>query len=314
MKSQDITVVYIMGYGRSGSTFLDILLSNLDGAVSVGAVSNLFDWMRNGESCACGEELADCPQWGPIVRRYLEELSPKTPEQLRQTQYKVERRRHLGRLFSGRLDDGLLREYTRSQELIYQEVAEQTGQRLIVDSSNNGEESAGRTYSLWRHTALNVKILHLVRDGRGVAWSSMRGPGSPERKRWPLPRPLRATKAILAWGIANAIGFATVRRVSDEVLLVRYEDIVSDPAGELRRIGRFLGKDPTRVIDAVRTGDELPVGHQVGGNRVRFNQSIRLNPDFEWQRRMPRIYRGALTALGWPVLRRLGYTGPGQNG
>ena len=49
----DITIVYIAGYGRSGSTLLDILLSNANGVRSLGeqvAVWCHFSVCQNGSA------------------------------------------------------------------------------------------------------------------------------------------------------------------------------------------------------------------------------------------------------------------------
>ena len=68
-----VRVVYIMGYGRSGSTVLDTVLGNVDGVESVGELANVArsGW-RGEEPCACGRLARDCSFWSSVRRRWEE--------------------------------------------------------------------------------------------------------------------------------------------------------------------------------------------------------------------------------------------------
>jgi hypothetical protein len=313
-----VTVVYILGYGRSGSTFMDILLNNAEGATSIGAPSNFFYWLEHGQPCGCGKPLQECEYWSGVVRDYAAELGALDPVELRRIQLAVERRRHYRSLLNGRLPEALTREYGRSQELLYRIAARHAGTNVLIDSSNSGAESLGRAYALAMYApGLNMRIIHLVRDGRGVSWSAIKTAGSPERRRWPMPRPVRAGKTALSWAVTNRFCLMTADRVgSDNVLTVRYEDIVSQPAVELARIGAFADFDVSAIMRKVENHEELEVGHNVGGNRLRFNRRIRIQPDWDWARNMPASARLIATAAAWPMLRHFGYplTLPAVNG
>ena len=43
----ETTIIYIAGYGRSGSTILDIVLSNSDNVITIGEISNVFRELNN---------------------------------------------------------------------------------------------------------------------------------------------------------------------------------------------------------------------------------------------------------------------------
>ena len=57
-------VLYIGGWGRSGSTLLDRLLGQAEGSFSVGEMRDL--WLRGvleNRRCGCGEPFDSCPFW-----------------------------------------------------------------------------------------------------------------------------------------------------------------------------------------------------------------------------------------------------------
>lgn len=83
---------------------------------------------------------------------------------------------------------------------------------------------------LKRHFA-DAKLLHIVRDGRAVAHSLI-----------PLdwgPNDVRS--AAKFWMMKVGAGLAAQAAMPDSVLTLRYEDLVRDPAGEMRRVAAFVG-------------------------------------------------------------------------
>ena len=64
---EPMDVLYVGGYGRSGSTLLAYLLGQLDGYVVAGELK--FIWqkgVKDNELCGCGEPFADCPFWRDV--------------------------------------------------------------------------------------------------------------------------------------------------------------------------------------------------------------------------------------------------------
>lgn len=305
---EPLKVLFVMGYGRSGSTFLDILLNNAAAVTSVGALSNYWVWLHRGLPCACGRPLPECPMWGGIVAAHLDRLPHDDPVRWNEVQEGLERRHRLPRLLSDRMPGELEERYRLATGFLLDEVRAGVDTPAVVDSSGSGADKTGRPVALSRYTDADVRTLHLVRDGRAVGWSSMKGPGSPERPEVPLPRPLVAVRAGAAWSVVNASCEWMARHLGrDRVLRLRYEDLATDPAGQVRRIGRFAGLDLEDLVAKVEADEPLEVGHNVAGNRLRFRDEIRIRPDFSWRERMSRPLRWALTAELWPLLLRYGY-------
>ncbi len=71
-KSEDnkIKVLYIAGWGRSGSTFLHNIIGEIEGFFSIGEIKNIWNLsMLNNRSCGCGLEFGKCGLWGDILNR-----------------------------------------------------------------------------------------------------------------------------------------------------------------------------------------------------------------------------------------------------
>ena len=81
-----------------------------------------------------------------------------------------------------------------------------------------------------------AKVVHIVRDGRGIL-SSFRGLD------W---GPYSARRVADYWLSSVMTGAALSARFPDRVMSVRYEDILSDEAAELGRIAQFAGLGSAR--------------------------------------------------------------------
>ena len=106
----------------------------------------------------------------------------------------------------------------------------------------------------------DAKFIHIVRDGRAVAYSYTTMPwwdgwAGAERSRWALPElMLRELErhdrsfvalAALQWRmLIDDISQASATLPDDDVLLLRYEDMVRDPIATARRGISFAGADP----------------------------------------------------------------------
>jgi hypothetical protein len=308
-KENDVTVIYIMGYGRSGSTILDILLNQHSDVVSVGALGTVYQWLLRNERCACSAPVRECAFWNEVCGRQLQNIEEEAPNAER-LQTAVESLASYPAMALGLKSRALLRPYVGQLEELVQTIASVSGKRYVVDSSKSARHYAGRALALSRHTRFNVKVIHLVRDGRGVCWSTMRGAASPEARRPSKRQSASYWRALMSWMAANYLALLTTWMLpKDAVLKVRYEDLCESPAMELARVGDFVGLDMCRVIEMIEAREELQVGHNVGGNRVRFADRLRFKPDREWQRKLPWTYRRVFVLAAWPLTALLGYSG-----
>jgi hypothetical protein len=304
------TVVYITGYGRSGSTILDILLGNAPGVESVGELDLLHrDW--NERCCSCGARYDDCSFWSEAWRRVVERVGHRAHEELERNLRRVERVSSLPALALGLLPaswKGAYREQTLAE---LDAISASRGREIVLDSSKSAREAAGRALALERITGVRVKRIHLVRDGRAVVWSVKRGDNvrlAAGKEGEEASFAFATARAIFGWILGNTVAILDALLAEPgSSIVVRYEDLVARPDEELERIGRHLGVDLSEVRRRVREGELLEVGHSTGGNRVRRAGVVRIQSDREWEAKLPRRDRAAFWAFAWPLALRFGY-------
>jgi len=310
MKENDLRMlVYIAGYGRSGSTILDIILGNHDHIESVGELVNLFhDGMDIKRPCSCGKSFKDCEFWNPILSNLFGKFDTNDFYKMNKLQRDVESLTKLWRIFTGFHSGIAYDRYRGVMTLLFNHIAQASGKPFVVDSSKSSTDHVGRPYAFRKLCGFNVKIIHLVRDGRGVMWSVMRGSNLEMERGTNGKVPFGPYRALMGWLLSNTIvsllGFFDTGK---HYKLVRYEDLIDDPENELRRISSFLGINMDQLITQVRSRSSLKVGHNVGGNRLRLSQKVKLGRDLEWRQKLPVKLRLLFLFVAWPLALKYGY-------
>jgi len=302
-------VLYIAGAGRSGSTLLEIILGNLPGFFSVGEIR--FFWQNLGIPdlrCGCGTALDACPVWQAVREGLSHRLDPDDQRHLAELARRFDRSRHLPWIAAGL--PAHLAEYRKLAEAtahLYREAARVSGCRVLVDSS---KVPSHLDLLLRQNRALDVRVLHLVRDGRAVAYSwSRRQKRELARRRDDARLPRHSlVQALVTWVVENAFARWIGRRAS-AYTLVRYEDLVAAPAATLSRALGEVGLDAPDLSWVDRQPFQVAPTHSIGGNPLRFldRPSIEIRAHEEWRQRLSRGSRLALGALAAPSLFRYGY-------
>jgi len=304
----DLTVLYIAGYGRSGSTVLDVLLGGHPRVVSVGELVFLgSDWQSEDRKCACGEPYENCPFWKGLFKDSREVNS------LERVVRDIEHRHALPRLLFDSHSEEEKRDYRRRTRKLFEYIAQQGRADLVVDSSKSGRQAAGRFWALKNIAGLDVRVLHLVRDGRAALRSVVEKgsnwalEGHIDEKRW------LGTQTTIGWVLANAITWGLGGSLgSDRYHRVKFEDLLRVPEKTLRGIGDFVDVNLGAVIRRVGRDEFFEVGHNVGGNRIRHKQQIHLrktdtpNPH-PWSG-LDRHHQILFATLGQWMNQKLGYS------
>lgn len=302
-----IRLVYVIGCGRSGSTLLDTIMGNHPDIVSLGEMQRMGQphYYEHGY-CSCGQPLKACPFWCDVLRQWYQHPAVRDLQAYRELQDHFERYHQLPRLFAEtRRTSELFQQYATQTRALFEAILEVSGKQIIVDTSKL--PMRGLAFSLI--PGIDLHVLHLVRDGRGVAWSKKklvqrRSDGSHDTKPYPVWLSARI------WVVTNIMAYLVRRRLHPErAMLCRYEDMVERSAQTLTTIGNFIGCDLSEVIAAILTRTPLTSGHTMGGNRMRLSGNIRLQPDVEWKEKLSPPERLIFyTLAGW-LLHRFGYSG-----
>ena len=305
------TVVYIMGRGHSGSTVLDIILDNHKDIQGVGELTSGFGFRSNTERCACQAPLDECDFWASIRQR-LEQLHPETDldEYSKMMNY-IARFYRIPQIKTKLGLPAWLSEYDSMTYDLYSLISRQSDRSYIVDSS---KEIAYAYYLLVRFPG-DAKVIHLVRDGRGVMWSRLRRlqAGQPFQflRRYLIPKRHWAFMilTVLSWNFANIVGILLRLLHKDQVLEVRYEDFCGNPSKELMRIGEFLNLDMAELVEQMEKNQPLRIGHTIAGNSMRHSPSgtFTFKPDYAWRKHLPMRYKVLFLLLAFPLAVYYGY-------
>lgn len=301
-----VTVLYLAGSGRSGSTLIDAILGQVPGWFAVGEVRNLWDYgLVERRPCGCGEPVSACAVWSRVIRRLesAESIDPAAMaawrEQFAQTKRLLPILAH-GPRYAAAPDK---RSYLRATAALYRAIADETGSRVIVDSS----KWPTYAYLLGSMPSIDLHVLHLVRDPRACAFSWRR------RKQAEPGRYLDQQGAFYTtsyWAVWNPAIQRLFGGRPDRYLFMRYEDFAAAPRRHIDQVLRFMGEDPA---SSPFVSDDTAVvrgTHAIEGNAAKFAQGeLRVRFDDEWRTRMGRGSRALVTAMTWPLLRRYGYAG-----
>jgi hypothetical protein len=298
------TYAYLLSAPHSGSTLLACLLASHPQVSSVGEFTS--DWVRERLQCSCGAPFPECPlwrRWADLAHREGIEFDITNPQlnivakpgagfwedlffhyfavklidrvrdagywlaskRPRQTAHKLERAVRLGEI--------LCREQRTD---------------VFFDSSKNPIQVR------WLSTrrGLRLKVISLVRDGRGVMYSLMKHYGhSPER-----------AIDFWLWSIRNQQRVVSHYVPAQDVLTYRMEDFCVQPQDHLAGLHRFLGIAPDLALDYSDASRR-----HITGNKMRKKFDGQIQQDNAWRGSLSAAQIRLFEARAGAVNRQLGY-------
>jgi hypothetical protein len=305
-----VSVLYIGGCQRSGSTLLDRMMSQVPGYVSTGEVVHL--WSRGvdaNELCGCGLPFLECPFWSEVGRRAFGGWSEVDVKEILALQRRVDRNRFIPYMLFPVLSTRFrrdLQEYSARLERLYRAISEVSDGAVIVDSSKH----ASTAFLLRQVRSVRLRVIHLVRDSRGVAFSLAKQVRRPEAMADESFMFRASSLRSAAEWVAFNLLLGLLRFVGTPTTVVRYEDMVRAPRSVISRALAAGGAHASAEDLAFVQGAHVTLGidHTVAGNPMRFrHEPLELRVDEAWRSSMDRRARHVTTALTWPLLATYGY-------
>jgi len=314
--------LYIVSSPHGGSTLASHVFGNHPDAVNLGEASFIPKLLALDEPCTCGTSLAECDHWAQVFARLAElqghdlrvdpyslflgdALKAKDGSGLIDHQHQTRLRYLLGKI-RGALETSSLYATPRFLGLnattlpavrmsvintlaLYRAAAEVFNAKLVIDASKQPRKAP----QLYNADPDRVRILHLVRDGRGVVTS--------RRKYMPLERSAerwdhyhRLTNRILGRWVP-----AEHRR------RLRYEDFVANPAATMHDLCEWLKIDYT---DACLQFSADQIMHSAGGNPARFGLADGIRQaDERWRSELSADDLSRFDRLAGALNREFGY-------
>jgi hypothetical protein len=307
-----VRVLYVGGLGRSGSTLVARLTGQLPGVCAVGELVHLWErGITEGERCGCGLPFGRCPFWEQVGKTAFGGWDVIDVGHVAALRAGVDRNRYIPALAGREVRAGLrpvLDEYTSYYARLYAAAAEVSGCELVIDSSKH----PSLAHCLRWAPGVDLRVVHLVRDSRAVAYSWGRQVRRPDTDRESYMTRYSPAVAAVQWNGQNA-AFYLLARLGCPVMRLKYEDFVAAPRAALDRIAAFAGLPAGSGFAFLGTGAggwsaELELGHSVSGNPMRFaTGKVAISRDERWRADMPAGQRRAVTALTLPLLAGYGY-------
>ena len=248
-------VVFILGSGHSGSTLLDRMIGSSPGFCSTGELverPRIDERADVDDRCTCGAPILHCDFW--VAVRDGGDIDGSASEDVAAT---------IGR------------------------IGAVAGARFVVDSSKR----PWRLLELIR-AGLDVRVIHLVRDGRAVAFS-----GDKFGRSYPT--------LVWRWAWTQSSARRILRRAAVSEVTVRYEDLARHPETELARISEEV-LDGMLTPDAWRRPAAEPQ-HLLSGNAMRFRSLSAVELDVRFLKGLSPWEWWVGSALAPMTLRAYGY-------
>jgi hypothetical protein len=253
-----------MGTGRSGTTILEILLSNNPGVVGVGEITHVFrDGVIRDDICSCGSKANNCSFWGRILKKipFLDILSNDYEALFRKFDW------HLGffKQVLNRFDKRDIAAYNIGNKILFDGVSELSNCDWIVDSS----KYASRAVALSRAFPGQVKIICLTRSPHGLI-NAFKRIDTEEQK------PKRLFFVFLYYiFVVGCCRIAITVIGRQNCSIVAFENLISDTDSVLRKIEKDRGVALGGVKKKIDRDEFLKIHHILTGNRLRKKGKIK---------------------------------------
>lgn len=293
-----VRVLYIAGPTRSGSTIISNILGQINGFFHAGEVIEAWDRGREWK-CSCGQSPIECEVWSKIFKTLNAAISRADQAEIVRMRDKLSKSHKV-----------ILNHYRNSHKLIpntaearyldglatlYNMIRNKTGADVIIDSSKN----VGYADTLKRMKAIELYVLHLVRDSRATVFS-----WSKKKKGLWKAHPL---KTAAVWSSRNIAAEFLKRGQSNKYLKMRYEDFIKNPQEGVRAILNILNVGKVRLPFISSDEVILETSHGLCGNPGRFNRGVeKLEMDNRWKE-MKLSDNLVAIFLTWPLLLKYNY-------
>ncbi len=303
-----LNVIFISGQPRSGSTLMAQVIGQHSRVLSAGEI---FPFSRrfidHRGSCGCGEKVPECAFWQQVIK----------PKKIRKGFRAIARAEShplmrlsrflpfLQKIRVNRIPDRLKYGAAALRRLV-ERAATVAGRPLVLDSSKTPNIAL-----LYRLAGCRVKIIHLVRDSRGIvfSWRGREGKKSVTgryNKLHTISR-LGVLRSCMEYYAYQYFSEMTADYL-EASLRLRYEDFAQRPGKWLSKIfiGFGLPDESNGIIQHKRT--TISQVHVLSGNPARFNHNrVRIRLDEKWKRHMDWLDRTVTTTSTYPILERYGY-------
>jgi hypothetical protein len=297
-KMKNNKILFINCHLRSGSTLLGLLLGTQPDITYLGEVRNVSKYLYNETACSCGSILSECRFWSKIVK----ELDGNTRLHRNSTvNYAFQL---IIALFPNILASKVLAMFkpvsktARKLLKIFQNISKIYEQSFLTSKTPVICDSSHRNLQakiMWTRYHDSFKIIHLIRDGRGVTNSIIKRTGCSMKN---------AAKAWKRNHILTMINQTWIPKKN--IIQVKYEDICSNPALTVEKICNFVGI----TYGNSELNIQKNLFHFIGGSstiRLNKERQLKIDLDEKWKRDLSDKQKRIFNKIAGRINRRYGY-------
>lgn len=271
MNNKKITVIYILGAGRSGSTFLSAVLGASSKIFNCAELMHIYEYGCLKKICNDGYSIFESPFWTKVLKLYDPDNKVdycQLAKNNRELEYHTS---YINNIF-GFTNKKRLNTFLGEQEKLFQAISIISGKAYIVDSS----KYANRAILLNKSKNIDVKVIYNIRDSRGVINSFKKKVQSGSRS--PL-------STILYYNGVNLMSEMLYHILpKSNKIKIKYEDLVCDTTNTLNQLSSFLDINFNDVINIIKKEQDIEIGPVIEGNRMVKKIKIKINYDDEWMK------------------------------
>lgn len=305
---KSLQILYIAGMGRSGSTLLGNTLGSIPGFFHLGEMRFILDMgVLENRLCACGRQFEDCDFWDAAMRLVPLAIDRDKAQHLIEIREDYSRSIHLPLFLIRPFREWLMRcldVYIDFLRGVYRAAASQSGAKVLIDSSKFPTYG----YLLQLIPEFDVKVVHLVRDPRAVAFSWSKTKTQPDPDEELYFRKYGTMGSTIRWSARNLASlWVNTNKASDHVI-VRYEDFIQNPANELTRIIEMIGMGTSKLPVSDAKTLIIEQSHSIWGNSSRLiHGPVPLKMDDLYQREQKILDKLIATMFSLPLLGKYDY-------
>ncbi len=306
-----MTIVYTISTGYSGSTLLSMLMNAHPQVASVGELSNsvgeiLKTSPNKAYICSCHNEITQCQFWIQ-VQKHCRENGVDLDLHDFETQLDLGLGNFVNRAIFGSpvqftlilsLRDAILgrvpmyknmiNETLDRNLIIARAILETTGKSIFFDASKNARIAS----KLCKRPEVNFKLVHLVRDPRGVMNSMLKR------------RPNATAEFVGKYWLRTQLSALSLKSNLPDAsyLLVHYESLCSHPSETFQSINRFLDIEDADLIENAMNQE-----HHLIGNEMRTSQLKNIKLDEAWRNNLNPSQLAKIKQIAGKIGLSLGY-------
>lgn len=305
MKAINSIFVSVETTSFSGATLLAFLLNTHPQIISIGEMNGLIPAEDPDEYlCSCGKKIKTCDFWQSVTTVMNKKGFEFNVADF-DMQFLIGNNRFIQRLRTGSFRNNTLdtirdtvfqawpaerhqikKLVARNQALV-EAVLEVSGKDVFVDTSKDRL----RLKALTKYSTLDVRVIHLVRDVRGVVASWIK------RNRQNVPA---AAQQWVKWH--RRLELSLQAWPAEKQILIRYEDLCADTEKTLQQLYNFCGVDPEIGVTDFRTAS-----HHIVGNQMRLTNTSEIKLDEKWRTSLTAKQIEVINQVAGDFNKRYGY-------